>query len=86
MNIKSSIRFNRFMTNVPMETQAFEKNSNWRWRVLNKHKKVKFENEVSRRNSIVILGMLNTFVKDYNYFKANVNSILSTTYKNDLIT
>ena len=25
MNIKSSIRFNRFMTNVPMEMEAFEK-------------------------------------------------------------
>ena len=36
--------------------------------------------------SIVILGMLNTFVKNYNYFKAKLNNILSTTYKNDLIT
>ena len=36
-------------------------------------------------SSIVILDMLNTFVKNYNYFKAKINNILSTTYKNDLI-
>ena len=36
-------------------------------------------------SSIVILDMLNTFVKNYNYFKAKMNNILSTTYKNDLI-
>ena len=36
--------------------------------------------------SIVILGMLNKFVKNYNHFKAKVNNILSTAYKNDLIT
>ena len=36
--------------------------------------------------SIVILDILNTFVKNYNYFKAKVNNILSTTYKNDQIT
>ena len=33
---------------------------------------------------IVILDMLNTFVKNYNYFKAKINNILSITYKNDL--
>ena len=36
--------------------------------------------------SLVILDMLNTFVKNYNYFKAKVNNILINTYKNDLIT
>ena len=36
--------------------------------------------------SIVILGMLNTFVKNYKHFKAKVNNILSTAYKNNLIT
>ena len=36
--------------------------------------------------SLVILDMLNTSVKNYNYFKAKLNNILSTTYKNDLIT
>ena len=36
--------------------------------------------------SIVILDILNTLVKNYNYFKAKLNNILSTTYKNDLIT
>ena len=36
--------------------------------------------------SIVILGMLDIFIKNNNYFKAKVNKILSTTYKNDLIT
>ena len=34
---------------------------------------------------IVILDMLNTFLKNYNYFKAKMNNILSITYKNDLI-
>ena len=29
--------------------------------------------------SIVILDMLNTFVKNYNYFKAKLHNILSTT-------
>ena len=36
--------------------------------------------------SIVIFDMLNTFVKNYNYFEAKVNKLLSTKYKNDLIT
>ena len=36
--------------------------------------------------SIVILDMLNTFIKNYNYFKAKMNNILSIIYKNDLIT
>ena len=39
-NASINIRFNRFMTNVAMEMEAFEKNSNWRWWVLNKHKKL----------------------------------------------
>ena len=37
-------------------------------------------------SSIVILNMLNTFVKNYNYFTAKINNILSIKYKNDLIT
>ena len=36
--------------------------------------------------SIVILDMLNTFIKNYNYFKSKVNNILSITYKNDQVT
>ena len=36
--------------------------------------------------SIVILDMLNTFIKNYNHFKSNVNNILSIIYKNDQIT
>ena len=36
--------------------------------------------------SIVILGMLNTFIKNYNYFEAKVDNISSTAYKSDLIT
>ena len=36
--------------------------------------------------SIVILDMLNTFTKNYNYFKSKVNNILSIIYKNDLVT
>ena len=36
--------------------------------------------------SIVILDRLNTFIKNYNYFKSKVNNILSIIYKNDLIT
>ena len=35
---------------------------------------------------IVILDMLNTFLKNYNYFKSKVNNILSIIYKNDQIT
>ena len=35
---------------------------------------------------IVILDMLNTFIKNYNYFKSKVNNILSIIYKNDQIT
>ena len=34
--------------------------------------------------SIVILDMLNTFLKNYNYFKAKINNILSIIYKNGL--
>ena len=36
--------------------------------------------------SIVILDMLNTFIKNYNCFKSKVNNILSITYKDDQIT
>ena len=36
--------------------------------------------------SIVILDMLNTFIKNYNYFKSKVNNILSIIYKNDQTT
>ena len=36
--------------------------------------------------SIVNLDMLNTFIKNYNYFKAKINNILSIIYKNDQIT
>ena len=36
--------------------------------------------------SIVIVDMLNTFMKNYNYSKAKVNNTLSIIYKNDLIT
>ena len=36
--------------------------------------------------SIVILDMLNTFIKNYNHFKSNVNNILGIIYKNDQIT
>ena len=35
---------------------------------------------------IGILDMLNTFIKNYNYFKTKVNNILSIIYKNDEIT
>ena len=35
--------------------------------------------------SIVILDMLNTFIKNYNCFKSKVNNILSIIYKNDPI-
>ena len=37
------------------------------------------------RCSIVIVDMLNIFIKDNNYFKAKVNNILRIIYKNDLI-
>ena len=35
--------------------------------------------------SIVILDMLNTFIKNYIYFKSKVNNILSIIYKNDRV-
>ena len=33
--------------------------------------------------SMVILDMLNTFLKNYNYFKLKLNNILSIIYKNN---
>ena len=35
--------------------------------------------------SVVIVDMLKTFMKNYNYFKAKVNNILSIVYRNDRI-
>ena len=38
INIKTFITFSIFITNVPMKIEGFEKNSHWRWQVLNKYK------------------------------------------------
>ena len=54
----------------------------WRWRLLTK---AQLEMAGFEQTNIVILDMLNTFLKNNNYFKAKINNILSIIYKNDLI-